>query len=58
MALKAWLRSRGLAAYKIPDQVVFLPAFPETAVGKTSRKDIRAALRAQLAAPVSPAAGE
>jgi len=58
VALKAWLRSRGLAAYKIPDQVVFLPAFPETAVGKTSRKDIRAALRAQLAAPVSPAAGE
>lgn len=53
VALKAWVRSRGLAAYKIPDQVVFVDAFPETAVGKTSRKEIRAALRAQLAAPAT-----
>lgn len=57
-ALKAWVRSRGLAAYKVPDQVVFVPAFPETAVGKTSRKDIRAALRLQLATPTSPDARE
>jgi 2,3-dihydroxybenzoate-AMP ligase len=48
-AIKAWIRSRGLAAYKVPDQVVVVDAFPETAVGKTSRKEIRAALRAQLA---------
>jgi len=46
--VKAWLRSRGVAAYKIPDQVVFVPAFPETGVGKTSRKDLRAAVRAYL----------
>jgi 2,3-dihydroxybenzoate-AMP ligase len=48
--LKAWVRSRGLDAYKIPDQIVFLPTLPETAIGKTSRREIRAALREQLAA--------
>lgn len=45
--LKAWIRSRGLAAYKIPDQIVFVEAFPSTGVGKTSRKDLRSALREQ-----------
>lgn len=44
--LKAWVRARGIAAYKVPDQIVFVPAFPMTGVGKTSRKDLRAALRA------------
>ncbi len=44
-ALKAWIRSRGLAAFKIPDQVVFVEAFPATGVGKVSRKELRAALR-------------
>jgi 2,3-dihydroxybenzoate-AMP ligase len=48
--LKAWVRQRGLAAYKVPDQVVFLDAFPETAVGKTSRREIRARLRERFAA--------
>lgn len=56
-ALKAWVRSRGLAAYKIPDQIVFVDAFPETAVGKISRKDIRAALRSQFATQASGARG-
>lgn len=44
-ALKAWMRARGVAAYKIPDQVVFVEAFETTAVGKTSRKELRARLR-------------
>ena len=44
-ALKAWMRERGLAAFKIPDQVVFVDAFEITAVGKTSRKELRARLR-------------
>jgi 2,3-dihydroxybenzoate-AMP ligase len=48
--LKGWVRERGLAQYKIPDQIVFLDAFPETAVGKTSRRDIRAVLRDRFAA--------
>ncbi|MDA7416648.1 AMP-binding protein [Xenophilus arseniciresistens] len=44
-ALKAWMRERGVAAYKIPDQIVFVDAFETTAVGKTSRKELRARLR-------------
>lgn len=49
-ALKDWIRARGLARYKVPDQVLFMNAFPETAVGKTSRRDIRATLRDHFAA--------
>jgi 2,3-dihydroxybenzoate-AMP ligase len=52
--LKAWIRSRGLAAYKIPDQVRFVDAFPETGVGKTNRKELRAALRERLAGREDP----
>jgi 2,3-dihydroxybenzoate-AMP ligase len=44
-ALKAWIRSRGLAAFKVPDQIVFVDEFPSTGVGKISRKELRAALR-------------
>lgn len=44
-ALKAWLRTRGIAAFKVPDQIRFIDAFPETGVGKTSRKALRAHLR-------------
>lgn len=47
-ALKAWMRGRGLAAFKVPDQIVFVTAFETTAVGKTSRKELRARLRADL----------
>ena len=47
-ALKAWIRSRGLAAFKVPDQIVFVDAFPSTGVGKISRKELRAALRDRL----------
>ncbi|PPK62592.1 (2,3-dihydroxybenzoyl)adenylate synthase [Actinokineospora auranticolor] len=48
--LRAFLRGRGLAAYKIPDRVEFVPEFPHTGVGKTSRRDLRAAFTARLAA--------
>ena len=48
--LKKWMRERGIAHFKIPDQVVFVDAFDTTAVGKTSRKELRAKLRAQLLA--------
>ncbi len=48
VALKSWIRNRGLAAYKVPDQIVFIDAFPETGVGKISRKQLRAVLRKQL----------
>lgn len=36
--LKAFLRERGLAAYKIPDRVEFVESFPQTGVGKVSKK--------------------
>ncbi|GAB3699255.1 (2,3-dihydroxybenzoyl)adenylate synthase [Nocardiopsis oceani] len=39
--LLAFLRGRGLAAYKIPDRVSFVDSFPATAVGKTSKRDQR-----------------
>ncbi|GAA1085279.1 (2,3-dihydroxybenzoyl)adenylate synthase [Nocardiopsis metallicus] len=39
--LLAFLRERGLAAYKIPDRVSFVDSFPATAVGKTSKRDLR-----------------
>jgi 2,3-dihydroxybenzoate-AMP ligase len=46
--LREFLRDRGLADYKLPDRVEFVPAFPETAVGKTSRRDLRTAVVQQL----------
>ncbi|SER06971.1 (2,3-dihydroxybenzoyl)adenylate synthase [Actinokineospora terrae] len=47
--LRAFLRERGLAAYKIPDRVEFVDEFPHTGVGKTSRRDLRALLAAREA---------
>ncbi|MGC5014228.1 (2,3-dihydroxybenzoyl)adenylate synthase [Streptosporangium sp. DT93] len=39
--LKAFLRQRGLAAYKIPDRVEIVDALPTTAVGKISKAGLR-----------------
>ncbi|MFI1993508.1 (2,3-dihydroxybenzoyl)adenylate synthase [Actinoplanes sp. NPDC020271] len=44
--VRTYLRERGLAAYKIPDRIRVLDAFPVTGVGKVSRRALRAALRA------------
>lgn len=49
-ALKAWMRERGLAAFKVPDQIVFVDAFGTTAVGKVSRRELRAQLREKFLA--------
>jgi 2,3-dihydroxybenzoate-AMP ligase len=49
-ALKAWMRGRGIAAFKVPDQVVLVDSFETTAAGKVSRKELRARLRARLMA--------
>src|SRR5690606_36124446 len=46
--IKQWIRSRGLADFKVPDQVVFVDRFVETAAMKISRKELRAQLRQQL----------
>ncbi len=47
-AIKAWMRTRDIAVFKIPDQIVFVDEFVTTAVGKISRKELRATLRARL----------
>ncbi|MFD4366946.1 (2,3-dihydroxybenzoyl)adenylate synthase [Rhodococcus sp. NPDC058521] len=46
-AVRKFVRERGLAEWKIPDLVRVIDSFPETGVGKTSRKDLRVALTAQ-----------
>src|SRR5690606_35187672 len=46
--VKAWIRNRGLAAYKVPDRIIFVESFQATAVGKVSRKDLRESLRRRL----------
>jgi len=46
--IKRWMRTRDLADFKVPDQVVFVEQFSQTAVGKISRRELRALLRAQL----------
>ncbi|NKI44314.1 (2,3-dihydroxybenzoyl)adenylate synthase [Streptomyces physcomitrii] len=40
-ALRRFVRERGLAAYKVPDRVVFVAEFPQTGVGKISKKHQR-----------------
>ncbi|MGG4604980.1 (2,3-dihydroxybenzoyl)adenylate synthase [Paenalcaligenes sp. Me131] len=46
--LKKWVRERGVAEFKVPDQIIFVDAFTSTAAGKISRKALRAQLQAQL----------
>ncbi|MHA3904197.1 (2,3-dihydroxybenzoyl)adenylate synthase [Castellaniella sp. WN] len=46
--LKRWIRARGIADFKVPDQIVFVDRFASTAALKISRKALRAQLRARL----------
>lgn len=46
--VKRWIRQRGLADFKVPDQVVFVSSFETTAAGKVSRKQLRAQLSQSL----------
>ncbi|GAB2706405.1 (2,3-dihydroxybenzoyl)adenylate synthase [Nocardia thraciensis] len=39
--VRAFVRERGVAAWKMPDAVVVVDDFPETGVGKTSRRELR-----------------
>lgn len=48
VALKKWVREQGLADFKVPDQIVFAESFDTTAVGKVSRRELRAQLRQTL----------
>jgi 2,3-dihydroxybenzoate-AMP ligase len=45
LALIRHLKARGLAAFKMPDQFVFIARFPETGIGKVSKKDLRERLK-------------
>src|SRR5690606_27353700 len=54
-ALRAFVRSRGLAEFKVPDEVVFVTGFATTAVGKVSRNQLRADLRARYLNEGKPA---
>ncbi|MEU4598065.1 AMP-binding protein [Nocardia sp. NPDC023988] len=40
-SVRKFVRERGVAAWKMPDAVVVIEQFPETGVGKTSRKELR-----------------
>ncbi|MGQ4491043.1 (2,3-dihydroxybenzoyl)adenylate synthase [Streptomyces sp. SAS_281] len=44
--VQAALRGRGVAAYKVPDQLVVLDRLPMTGVGKVDKRALRAALEA------------
>jgi len=46
-ALRRFVRERGVAAFKVPDLVRIVAEFPVTGVGKTSKRDLRAALAAR-----------
>lgn len=48
--VKAFMRGRDIAPFKVPDQVVLVDAFATTAAGKVSRKELRARLRDMLIA--------
>ncbi|WP_293935012.1 (2,3-dihydroxybenzoyl)adenylate synthase [Iodobacter sp.] len=46
--LNGYLRQLGLAAYKIPDRIEFIEAFPKTGVGKVSKKILRQMIEQRL----------
>jgi 2,3-dihydroxybenzoate-AMP ligase len=46
--VRRFLRERGMAAFKVPDRVEVVEAFPQTGVGKVSRRALRAAVAASL----------
>ncbi|MBW7461020.1 2,3-dihydroxybenzoate-AMP ligase, partial [Paenibacillus sepulcri] len=48
--LKKFLRERGLAPYKIPDRVEWVESFPQTLVGKVSKKALREVIARKLLA--------
>ncbi|MGM9928875.1 MAG: 2,3-dihydroxybenzoate-AMP ligase, partial [Bacillus sp. (in: firmicutes)] len=46
--LKTFLKNRGLATYKIPDNIIFVESFPMTHLGKVSKKDLRQIVNEKL----------
>lgn len=52
--LSAFLRDRGLAAYKVPDRLEIVGALPRTAAGKTDKRRLAALLRDRTAPSPGP----
>ena len=48
--LMQFVRTQGVAAFKVPDRIEFVDELPKTAVGKVDKKVLRARIAAQLAA--------
>ncbi|MET9594409.1 (2,3-dihydroxybenzoyl)adenylate synthase [Streptomyces sp. NPDC006516] len=53
-AIKRLVRERGVAAYKVPDLVEFVEAFPQTGIGKVSKKGLRSEATPGPAASARP----
>ncbi|RNF35942.1 (2,3-dihydroxybenzoyl)adenylate synthase [Paracoccus methylarcula] len=47
LSLRRHLRDAGLAGFKIPDEVIFVDAFPQTGVGKVNKRQLREMLQRQ-----------
>lgn len=50
LKLKQYLHGQGLAAFKVPDRIELMEAFPQTGIGKISKKELRERLRRELEA--------
>jgi 2,3-dihydroxybenzoate-AMP ligase len=48
--LTAFLTERGVAAYKLPDRVEIVDAFPRTSVGKIDKKALGRTIAERLSA--------
>lgn len=48
LKLKQYLTAQGLASFKIPDRIVLLDTFPQTGIGKISKKELRERLRRDM----------
>lgn len=48
MVLRKYLRSLGIAEYKLPDRIELIDALPMTPVGKVDKQSLRARIRQQL----------
>ncbi|MNH33228.1 Enterobactin synthase component E [compost metagenome] len=49
LALRKFLRGRGVAEFKLPDRFEILTALPMTAVGKIDKQGLRARIARSLA---------
>ncbi|MDQ0184265.1 (2,3-dihydroxybenzoyl)adenylate synthase [Cytobacillus kochii] len=51
-ALKSFLQLKGIAAFKIPDRFEFVHEFPQTPLGKVSKKSLREIIQEKLATKI------